>query len=1116
MKKMTIRIRNLFSLLVFLFPSVIYAQDKPELTLPIGHTAMVNTANFSTDDKKIVTTSYDKTAKVWEVQSGKLIHNLQGHTATVYDADFDPESKNIITISSDNTAKIWNTESGVLICTLIGHTGSLYSAEYSPDGKKIVTSSTDETVKIWDAVTGQELNTLTGHQGIVYYANFSPDGKKIISASDDYTAKVWDAELGTLLFDLTVHEERVNHATFSPDGQQILTASDDGIAKIWSSSDGKLLFDLDDDGYVVRLAAYSPDGKKILTMSFETITVWNASDGTKINSLSEEETQFNYAAFSHNGELIVTASSDRTAKIWDYTNNKVLFQLRGHEGSVRYAVFSYNDKYILTASEDQTAKLWEVKSGELLKTFESRAQEVISASFSNNGRQIISASSHNRNAIIWDFEYGKIIGSLAGHSGDVKSVTYSPDGKLIITASNDSTIKIWDADHLKLLRTIKGHQSTIENAAFSPDGLKVISASCDNTAKLWWTNSGKLIHTFPGHSFYVTYASFSPDGSKIVTGSILDKACKIWNTENGKLIFELKGHNSYLSKAVFNPQSTRLATTYFDSTAIIWDAGSGKIIRKLPKHSDALVFAEYSLGGDSLITATIDGILSIWDIRNYQLLKTINLHGAWLMDIDWAHSFVLSHTNSKLIIQDLFSGNDVCSLIAIDSADWFMITPDNYYYATKNAVKLMSFKLNNKIYGFEQFDLKYNRPDIVLSRMGYASGGLIEAFHKAYLKRLSRMGIKEEDLGGEFHIPESSIKNFEYLPIIEEQNIEIDLNFNDTKYMLDRYNIWVNEVPLYGMNGKSLSHLKTNSFSVTIPVMLSEGRNKIQVSCTNGKGAESFKESVEITYKPKQDISEKVYFIGIGIDHYQQQGHDLNYSVKDIRDIATSLKNKYGSSILIDTLFNSNVSRQNVLALKKKLLLSSVNDKVIISFSGHGLLDKKYDYYLATYNIDFTRPELAGLPYEDLEWLLDSIPARKKLLLIDACHSGEVDKEDLLVMEQAAENKGTKGAAIVYQYNPTLGMKNSFEFMQDLFANINRGTGATVISAAAGTQYALEGGEFKNGVFTYSILELMKTKKEITVSELKEQVAKRVEELTNGAQKPTSRQESLDCNWKVW
>ena len=95
-------------------------------------------------------------------------------------------------------------------------------------------------------------------------------------------------------------------------------------------------------------------------------------------------------------------------------------------------------------------------------------------------------------------------------------------------------------------------------------------------------------------------------------------------------------------------------------------------------------------------------------------------------------------------------------------------------------------------------------------------------------------------------------------------------------------------------------------------------------------------------------------------------------------------------------------------------------------------------------------------------------------------------------------------------------MANSFELMQSIFVNVGKGTGATIISAAGGMQYAQERGDLKNGVFTYSLIEAFNQNQSLKVSELKKKVGERVIELTNGLQKPTSRNETNNYDWVVW
>ena len=522
-----------------------------------------------------------------------------------------------------------------------------------------------------------------------------------------------------------------------------------------------------------------------------------------------------------------------------------------------------------------------------------------------------------------------------------------------------------------------------------------------------------------------------------------------------------------------------------------------------------------------LIIGTMKGNLYIWDLKNGSFIRKIEALGDRISEIYTDDKFIYAQSRVEVKIFEKNTGKLHLGMVCqfsdnADKIETFVYTKEGFYLSDRNMHDFVAFAKDEKSYFYDQFDLKYNRPDIVIEKISSISPELIDSYYKAYQKRIKKSGFTEEQLSTEFHIPESQIRNFEYIQRVDTKEITLDFSFFDSQFNIDRYNIWINEVPVYGINGKSLKALKLNSHSTQDKIILSAGRNIIKVSCINEKGAESYKQTKEINCTQDVKKAQKLYFVGIGINNYKEPGHNLKWCVKDIRDLSVKLKKNYGDNIYIDTLFDNQVTRENVLAIKKKLLQSDVNDKVIISFSGHGLLSQSYDYYLSTYDINFNKPEEGGLPYEDLEWLLDSIPARKKLLLMDACHSGEVDKEELLAINELNKKEGVKGFQLIYEYKPTVGMKNSFELMQELFSNVNKGTGATVISAAGGTQFAQESGDLQNGVFTFSILELMQENKEMKLSKLKTAVGKRVEELTNGLQKPTSRNETIENDWIVW
>lgn len=207
----------------------IYLRTTRELT---GHENAVNGVAFSPDSRFVVTASSDKTARVWEVDTGMLLAELRGHTGKVNSAAFSPDGKLIITASDDATVRLWDASNYMSVGTLEGHTVEVYSAQYSPDGRLIVTASADGVARVWNADTKQLVFSLA-HSGVVNSASFSPDSKLIVTASADKTARVWNAQTGKLVAALRGHLANVLKAVFSPDGKAILTASADYTAMIY-------------------------------------------------------------------------------------------------------------------------------------------------------------------------------------------------------------------------------------------------------------------------------------------------------------------------------------------------------------------------------------------------------------------------------------------------------------------------------------------------------------------------------------------------------------------------------------------------------------------------------------------------------------------------------------------------------------------------------------------------------------------------------------------------------------------------------------------------------------------------------------------------------------------
>ncbi|SNR63002.1 Caspase domain-containing protein [Lutibacter agarilyticus] len=465
------------------------------------------------------------------------------------------------------------------------------------------------------------------------------------------------------------------------------------------------------------------------------------------------------------------------------------------------------------------------------------------------------------------------------------------------------------------------------------------------------------------------------------------------------------------------------------------------------------------------------------------------------------------------------------NIIVTDSNEFIIFFDDNYYMASKGIFKYIWFLHNNKVYRPEQFDLKYNRPDIVLNRLGKADSTTVIAYNYQYKKRLKKMGVDYSVLEDDLNIPEIIIKNKEDLPAFTSNNIlKLKLSMWDSKNDLNRINVWINDTPIYGMNGIDISTLNVKKINKEITLNLTKGENKIQLSVLNNAGVESLKETVFIestTGKEKPDL----YLISIGVSDYKNSDFNLKYAAKDASDVVSQFSKSglYGK-IHTKLLTNTEVTIESVGALSNFLQSADIDDVVMVFVASHGLLDAEYNYFLASYDIDFNAPASKGIPFDLLEAQLDNIAPLKKMMFVDACHSGEVDVDEVVVnaeiKDSPVNSRGSKGKLLKTK-NKSLDQISTLSKL--LFSDLRRGNGTTIISSAGGMEFAYEGEKWQNGLFTYCMLNGISTQKadlnndgEIMLSELQAYVGEQVLQLSNGKQQPTSRIENISVDYRVW
>ena len=186
---------------------------QPRIIAELQHNSSVNAVAFSPDGRKVATASYDNTARLWDVETGKQIQRLE-HDGSVYGVAFSPDGKKLATASSDSSARLWDVRTGKQIQRL-EHDRSVNAVAFSPDGQKLATASSDSSARLWDVRTGKQLQRLE-HDRSVNAVAFSPDGQKLATASDDKTACIWTLDIRLVMEEACSRlAENITHEVWS-------------------------------------------------------------------------------------------------------------------------------------------------------------------------------------------------------------------------------------------------------------------------------------------------------------------------------------------------------------------------------------------------------------------------------------------------------------------------------------------------------------------------------------------------------------------------------------------------------------------------------------------------------------------------------------------------------------------------------------------------------------------------------------------------------------------------------------------------------------------------------------------------------------------------------------
>jgi len=283
-----------------------------------------------------VSSSRDKSIVVWVLSEDSSKNpiakkRLRGHSHFVSEIDLSSDGKFCISSSWDKSVRLWDISTGKCIKKFFGHEKDVYSVSFSEDNRQIISSSKDFTVKLWNTVghcknTFYEKNTFSWVTKVLFLPT---KNKLFISCDWDGTIKIWDIITNQVQTKLYGHKGYIQTITVSPDGSLCASGGKDSVIMLWDLHEEKHLYSLDSGESVIYLI-FSPNRYWLCGSTLKSIKIWDLETKALIDELFTEKQKKNLLetngiyctsmAFSSEGSQLLTGFSDGQINIWSLIN----------------------------------------------------------------------------------------------------------------------------------------------------------------------------------------------------------------------------------------------------------------------------------------------------------------------------------------------------------------------------------------------------------------------------------------------------------------------------------------------------------------------------------------------------------------------------------------------------------------------------------------------------------------------------------------------------------------------------------------------------------------------------------------------------------------------------
>jgi WD40 repeat protein len=878
----------------------------------------------------------------------------------------------------------------------------------------VVTSGWDRTVRIWDGNSGKQVRWFGPVGESVNDLALSRDGRRILLGTYGHAASVWNVETGAVERAFQGHTDNVFAVAFSPDERTVASGSWDGTVRLWNPDTGQEVRRLLQTSTTfageltsVQAIAFSPDGRSIAVGCMDnTVRLWSVDTGEEIRRFSGHTNAIESTEFSRDGPLLLAGSFDGTARLWDVRTGREIRLLDGAASPVNGIAIAGN--VMATAGDDGQSRIWDLPTGQQTTRLVGHKSSVYAIDLTTDG-QIAVTGSEDGSAAIWDVVAGRCLRRLEGHSGAVFALDISADGRRVATGGQDGTSRTWSIQTGAQDGRYDRDASWIKAIAFTPDGEGLVTGTWKGRITRWDLVRGSPVWQAQNEASIVQSLAASPDGRYVLTGdgSAPDVA-RLWDAEYGREIRSIDPDGWIVQSVAFSSDSRLAITGDAHHSAKLWDVGTGKLLRTLGGHTGFVNGVAFLPDGRWVATGSEDGTVRIWDPDTGDLVCLV----VSFRDGNWA----VTDREGRFDAGDVGNAEGLHWVVGLESVSLDQLK-ERYY--EPDCSKLLNKKPLRDVASFAARGVELH-PEVTITHAPDASDPVLR--------------LRASNRGGGIGPVAVFVNNTEVTadarptgadPQAEQLEIAVDLS--GSRLFYDDRDSEISLVP-YNAEG-----------------YLAGSRNVRAAGRLHTKAAPA----------GPPDLWAAV----AGVSEYQGKDLGLRLASKDAEVFADALqigaKRLFGAGrvhILRLSDKRAPATRTRLLAAFKELRQAKPKDILVVYLAGHGLTwgGPEGDYYFLLKEAmtgDLKDPavrEQTAISSRELTELIKQVPAAKKVLVLDTCHSGR------LIAELAAEREISSS-------------QRAFERMKDR-------TGMFILAGSAADAVSYEASPYGQGLLTYSLL----------------------------------------------